>query len=449
MKKRLTLALQSIIMASAACSYSVSAETLQEIYVQARQNNHAFQAAKANLAAGEESKSIGRSALLPQISGSASWSEADSKNNLTDTDTDVRNQSYSISLRQNLIKFDAWYQYQGAKIQSSLAAAEFVKEEQDLILRTANAYFDALKAVDTFSTAKAEEEALAHRLEQTKQRFEVGLTAITEVHEAQAVYDSATASRLEAEGRVGIAFEALEVLTGQPYLKIAPLKTSFPVLPPEPKARSSWEEWALANNIDLKIAEHRRSIADESAKAAKSQHLPSLTGSISYGNNRRDVYQNPYLDSDGDEFVIGLNLNVPIYSGGGTSASRRQAVSQALSAKELYLQAQRSVVQSTRATHLSVLTTVATVKARKQAITSSRSALEATQAGYDVGTRDLVDVLNAQRNLYVAQRNYFDALYSYVIATLQLKQAAGVLSEQDVADLDSWLDLGRTVDYVH
>lgn len=445
MKPRLNLSLRALVLSASMMYLPAHGETLQGIYEQARQNNHGFQAARANLDAGLENESIQRAALLPQVSGTVAWSETTTEDNNTGVSGDVRNESYSIALRQNLINFEAWNQYQLGGNQADVAQSQFRLEEQDLILRTANAYFNALKAVDNLSTAKAEEQALSHRLEQTKQRFEVGLTAITEVHEAQAVYDSATANRLEAEGSVAIAFEALEVLTGNRYNAISPLKNDFPVVPPEPVERAPWEELAEENNAELILAQYQREVADSAAKVAKSRHLPTLTGSISYGNERRNMYEAPAMDADTEGLTVGLNLGVPIFAGGGISAGRRQAASQALSAKEIYLQTRRNVVQATRVSHLSVLTTAATVRARQQAITSSQSALEATQAGYDVGTRDLVDVLNAQSNLYAAQRNYYDALYNYILATLELKQAAGVLNAQDITALNEWLDKSRTV----
>lgn len=447
MKKCLSLTLNAFILTSGIFAVSARADSLQEIYLQARQHNHAFQAAKADMQAGVEEAKIGRAALLPQIKANASWNESSNTNNILDRDYDTRDQQYGVGLQQNLVNLSVWHQYQGKKALASLAEAQFVKVEQDLIINTANAYFDVLKAVDNFSTAKAEEQALSHQLEQTKQRFEVGLTAITEVHEAQAAFDSSTAQRLIAQGALGVAFEVLEVLTGQSYDSVSPLKNDFPVLPPEPMARKPWEDLALSNNVQIKISELQRDAAGEAAKAAKSGHMPTLTGGITYGNTRHDLYQEPLQDADIDAFGLQLNLEIPLFSGGGVSAARRQAASQALSARELYLQSQRVVVQTTRATHLRVRTAAATVKARKQAITSSRSALEATQAGYDVGTRDLVDVLNAQGNLYVAQRNYYEALYTYIITTLELKQAAGVLVDQDIVELDAWLDSTRSADY--
>jgi len=202
---------------------------------------------------------------------------------------------------------------------------------------------------------------------------------------------------------------------------------------------------ALDNNATLKSSWFAAQSAEAAAKSAKAQHLPTLSGSVRYGNTERDVEDDTVLDQTAT--TVQLDLSVPLFAGGGISAARRQAANQYVQARELYLQTQRDTVQNARSRHLDVLTTAATVKARQQAITSSRSALEATQAGYDVGTRDLVDVLNAQRNLYSAQRDYYNALYSYVVATLQLKQAAGVLVAADIGELNQWLDKSRAVNY--
>lgn len=445
MKSLLKQSIQALVLSAGVLHLPAYSETLQNIYEQARKTDHAYQAAKANRDAGVENEKIQRAGLLPQISGNVSWSETSGTDNIRGVDSDTRNESYSISLRQSLINFETWHQFRAGSSQADIALAQFLLDEQELILRTANAYFNTLKAVDNLTTTKAEEEALSHRLEQTKQRFEVGLTAITEVHEAQAVYDSALANRLEAEGNVGIAFEALEVLTGQRYEGLSPLKNDFPVTPPDPAARAPWEELAEQNNVQLLVAQHQSEAAAAASKAASSRHLPTLSGSVSYGDQRRNIYDLPSQDTHTEGLTVGLELEIPIFSGGGVSASRRQGAAQALQAKELFWQTRRNVLQSTRSNHLSVRTAAATVKARQQAITSSQSALEATQAGYDVGTRDLVDVLSAQSNLYAAQRNYYDALYTYVVATLELKQAAGVLTAQDINALNQWLDQSRTV----
>jgi outer membrane protein len=438
---------------SAAISQHSAAEDLLEVYQKALDNDHTFRAAEAAYNAGLENKAIGRANLLPSISARATWEDVDRDRSGSTTGFEILpnnkgsiNSGYSVSLEQPLFDLGAWARFKSGAANADLAGAQYESDKQNLIIRAAEAYFDTLLAVDTLTTALAEENALSHQLEQTKQRFEVGLTAITEVHEAQAVYDSAVADRLLAEGQVSIAFEALEVITGASYEFVSPLKDDFPVSLPAPAAREDWVQRALENNYQLKVAKSRSEAARQNAKAAKAGHYPRLTGSLSYSNNNEDSeafnagVPGTINDIDTEQETIGLTLTVPIYSGGGTSASRRQAKQQSIQARENYLQTQRDIVQQVRSLHLSVETSVATVKARRQAITSSESALEATQAGYEVGTRDLVDVLNAQRNLFRAKRNYYDALYRYIINSLQLKSAAGVLQEEGLQELNVWLD---------
>jgi outer membrane protein len=449
MKTRIASSLSSVCCALILLSQPAHAETLQDIYLKAVENDHRFKAAQAQRDAGIENRNLRRAALLPQIAGDASWQKSDVENDVISEQNpaqyDGTQTAYGVGLSQSIINLSNWHRFAQGRALADIAEAEFLVAQEDLILRTSRAYFDALQAVDNLATAKAEEDALGHQLEQTKQRFTVGLTAITEVHEAQAAYDSATANRLVAEGALGIAFEALEVLTGQSYRSLSPLLDDFPVTPPQPSNREEWVQMALDNNASLKASWFAARSAEANAKAAKSDHLPTLGGSIRYGNTARDIDENTVLDQTAT--TIQLDLSVPLFAGGGISAARRQTANQYVQAREIYLQTQRDTVQNARSRHLNVLTTAATVKARKQAITSSRSALEATQAGYDVGTRDLVDVLNAQRNLYSAQRDYYNALYSYVIATLQLKQAAGVLVAADVGELNQWLDKSRSVIY--
>jgi len=444
------------VMIFSGLSALAHSSSLEEIYQQALKNDHTYKAAQANLEAGRENAKLGLAGLLPKANARAEWKKGSgsqsglSANNLgvlspMDRDTDTTSQGYSISVEQPLFNMAAWYSFKRGKTGTSIAESQFKVAEQSLILRSAQAYFDALQAVDNLETAMAEENALSHQLEQTRQRFEVGLTAITEVHEAQAVYDSALAERMIAEGRVGIAFEALEVITGQPHTELAPLKENLPVTLPSPQERSAWVDMAMQNNYKLKIASLSADAAKQKAKVQKAGHYPTLSGNFSYSDYDSDAESNGITTSDVNDKgqSIGVTLSIPIFNGGSISASRRQAAYEWIAAKEELNQAQRDIVQSTRSVHLSVTTGVTTVKARAQAITSNQSALEATQAGYDVGTRDLVDVLNAQRNLYLAQRNYYDALYAYIISTLELKQAAGILSATDITELNSWLDMRR------
>ncbi len=440
---------------------TLNASTLEEIYQQALENDHTFKAAQANYAAGQETKKQGRAGLLPKINAQGNWTDSTSEedgisdnvnisppilNQPFTSETNNTRSGYGVTLVQPLFDMTAWHSFKQSAAVTDIAEAEFHIAEQNLILRSAQAYFDVLQAVDSLETSRAEENAFSHQLEQTRQRFEVGLTAITEVHEAQAVFDSATAERLIAEGRLGIAFEALEVITGRPQNKLSPLKRDLPVAPPVPAERNAWVDMAMQHNYTLQVASLSSDAAKSFSKAQRAGHYPTLSGSISYSdyNNDGDNTGANY-DIGSQDQAIGLTLTLPIYNGGGVSASRRKAAQEYIAARELFNQTQRDIVQSTRSVHLTVVTSVTTVKARAQAITSNQSALEATQAGYDVGTRDLVDVLNAQRNLYRAQRDYFDALYAYVLSTLRLKEVAGTLSAEHVTELNNWLDLSRKV----
>ena len=452
---RIPLTYCALTVVSSAFSATLSAETLQDIYQQALQNDHQYRADQAQHQADSENEHLGRGALLPQISAEASWFKSQISDRSSDQDHDREQKAYSVGLSQALVDLNAWSLYRRGQSLTNVADAELVRAQQSLILRTASAYFEALQAVDNAATARAEEEALKQQLEQARQRFEVGLTAITEVHEAQAAYDSANANRLVTDGNLEISFEALEVLTGKSHESLAPLKDDFPVVPPAPLERDQWEDIALENNASLQVAWHSMRSAKAFADAQKNRHLPTLYGSVSYGANRLTIEDGIPPDLEGLPPSIGgghdhttrygVTLSVPLFTGGNTSAGRRQSYSQYLVAQELHSRTQRDIVQSTRTSHLAVLTTAATVKARQQAIISNRSALDATQAGYDVGTRDLVDVLNAQRNLYRAQRDYYDSLYTYVLATLQLREAAGILAAEDIAELNQWLDESRSI----
>ncbi|WP_331346427.1 TolC family outer membrane protein [Cellvibrio sp. UBA7661] len=423
---------------------TASANSLLDVYELALQNDSQLKADKAKYEAGLQNKTIGRSGLLPQINAKAQYgnTDEDSVNRLNNTTakTDIDSTGWDVTLNQPLFDMSAWYVYkQGSKL-SEQAEAQFGADQQSLIVRTAEAYFNVLRSIETLEATIAEEKALAKQLEQTKQRFEVGLTAITEVHEAQAAFDSARASTLEARGNLGINYEALEVLTGKPEDKVAPLSAKFPVVTPTPANRAEWVEFSLKNNYNLKASKLQADASLQNAKANRSNHLPTLGASLGYSDYDSDgVRTGIPQDGSTDGTSVNLRLDVPIFSGGATTGRSRQAYAQYNQAQEQYNSTQRSVIQNTRALHLSVETDVAAVQARKQAIISNQSALEATQSGYEVGTRNLVEVLLAQRNLYQARRDYSNALYDYVIDTIKLREVAGMLTPADVQEIDKWL----------
>jgi len=446
---------------------SWSTDTLSGIYELALQNDPQLRAAKAQFLAETETKNISRAGLLPQISAVGQYSEDEYEGSSSqvlgqnalfgrkgNTDSDVKN--YSITLSQPLFDLPAWFSFQQGKELSEQAKLQFSADQQSLILRSADSYFNVLRERENLETALAEEKAIKRQLEQTRERFEVGLLPITDVHEAQATYDSATVDTLEAKGALDIAFEGLTVLTGKPHEQLAGLMPDFPIKKPDPLNREDWVQFSLQNNFALQAAKHARDAANNNAQSKKYEHMPTITGSLSYYDNRStgdfrgtDLNTNQRFSSpsqtDQEGHSVGVQVNVPIFTGGLVSAERRQAYQRFAQAKENHVGTQRNTVQQARSQHLQVLTNTARVNSRRQAITSAESALEATEAGYEAGTRNIVDVLIAQRGLFQARRNYANARYDYIGSFLRLKEVAGQLSPEDINQLNVWLDPEITV----
>ena len=423
------------------------ADSLKEIYETALQNDPVLRAARATYHAGAENSALGRAALLPQISASGTYSELDmdSTSNGISGDTDSDTTAFSLSLNQAIFDLPAWYKFQQSKTLSESAKAQFAADQQSLIIRVSDAYFNVLRTHDNLETRKAEERAIQRQLEQTRERFEVGLLPITDVHEAQAAYDDAVVNSLESRGALNIAFEQLQVLTGSAHNVLAGLSEKYPAKHPD-ESDDQWADYSLANNFQLKVVQLGKDAAYENAKAVTMQRAPKITGSISYSDSDSDglSFGIP-LDRQQDGTTVGIAITMPIWLGGSLDASRRQANHRAVASEENYIAATRNTVQAARSLHQAVVTNSARVKARQQSITSAESALEATQAGYEVGTRNIVDVLVAQRTLYQARRNYANARYDYILSMMRLKEVAGQLSPDDIYELNAWLEPQLTI----
>ncbi|AQA17239.1 hypothetical protein BST95_02390 [Halioglobus japonicus] len=442
-------------------SMGASAESLRDIYELALENDAQLKAEEAIYLANKESESLGLSGLLPQIGASYSRSgsdtDTDSENfTLTEdgiatisstTTSDTYTDAFSVSLNQPLFDLPAWFSFKAGKEQSKQAEATFAGNQQNLIVRTVDAYLAVLRAQDNLTASIAEEKAFERQLEQTQQRFEVGLIAITDVYEAQAAYDLSQVNRIVNENDVAVALEQLSVLTGQKHSSLNVLTDTFEPNPPEPNDRAAWVDFALQNNYALKAAEYAEEAARQNSKSAATGHAFKISGSYSYSDTEtdgsrtidpaNDFLSPPYNATDGDQWSV--NLSLPLYSGGAISANRRQSAQQFNAAREQRINLSRNTVTNTRSLHMTVNSNISRVKARKQSIVSSRSALDATQAGYEVGTRNVVDVLNAQQTLFAAVRDYSNSRYDYIYSILLLKEQAGLLSPEDIYNLDSFL----------
>jgi len=436
-------------------SQAVAAD-LMEVYTQARQSDPQLQAADALRYSDAEGVVQSRAALLPQISGSASYGDDEGASSFgaprpferpdgtlgfgpTVSQSNFNSRAYAITLRQSIYDHRNYTRLGAARAVRSRGEANYDTALDTLFIRVATAYFDALTATTNLDAARAEETAVGRQLEQADQRFEVGLTAITDVHEARARYDSARAAVILAQNQLDDAYEALSELTGQPVGTLKAVETDIPLNMPEPSDPEQWVQVALEQNPALAARRYSVDAAESDIATAFAGHFPTLSLDI----NRRNSdgwglsQQNGVPNSarqGGLDTSIGVLLNVPIFEGFATQSRVRQSVHFRDAAADQLEQERRAVVRATRNAYRAVIAGMSEIEARKQALISAQSALEATQAGFEVGTRTIVDVLLSQQQLFVAQREYARSRHNFIVAGLRLKQSSGVI---DIADIEA------------
>ena len=422
----------------------IFSEDLEDIYELALNNDPLLKSAEASFRAGKESKRQGIAALLPSlsVSGSTNWNESRIEETLID---EYNSNNYSGTISQPLFRLDKWFKFKQGKALSEGSAAEFAFQQQETMIRVASSYFNVLNAIDSLNAAKAEEEAIGRQKDMAKKRFEVGLAAITEVHETQAAYDLSVVSRIAREGQLDTAKEVLAAIIGASTPLLSPLSDEFPITLPDPMERELWVKLALENNYQLKAARLNQVAAKNSARASGASHLPNIdivgrvTKSTSQSGQFGGFIKNPISGLEQDNRQYGIQVTFPLFAGGAISSARRQAYAIYDRTKEQALYTERSVIKDVRSNHYNVQTQVANVRARKQALTSAASALKATEIGYEAGTRNVVDLLQAQRGLYTAQRDLAGARYEYIISMLRLKSSAGSLNPDDLINISKWM----------
>jgi len=419
---------------------------LVSVYQEAAHNNADLAAARAQYGAQKEVVPQARAGLLPNLSAGA-----DSNNVRTQIDQPAATanrdaHSWRATLSQPLFRADRWFQLQAAEAVNEQASLQLSATEQNLILQSAESYFAVLRAQDNLASTKAEENAFKRQLDQSNERFDVGLSDKTDVLQSQASYDTARANRIVAQRQVDDAFQALITLTNRQYNSIQGIVHTLPVLPPAPNDAKAWVETAGRQNLNLLASNYAVTAAEETLRQRKAGHLPTLDAVAQYekGDNDALGFSNPNqlpipYGGDVSQRTIGLRLNIPIYSGGLTSSQVRESYSRLDQTEQQREGLRRQVVENTRNLHRAVNTDVEQVQARRQSIISNQSAVEATEIGYQVGTRNIVDVLDAQRQLYSSVRNYNNSRYDYILDNLRLKQAAGTLNPGDLQDLARYL----------
>ena len=426
------------------------ADDLLEIFNLAVDNDPTIREARANYNAQHTLIDQGRSFLLPTVNLTGRTSRDTTGVDGTPPQGGIfrtpehsfgngfNTKGYGLSLRQAVLNFEAWYAFQSAKEGDQQAAVSLANAEQQLIARVAAAYFDVLRSQANLSSFIAEEQASMQVLDQTQQRFEVGLVPITDVYDSQANADLATVNRLVEENNLNQRLEALEAITGRTHMEIATLDEAFPIEPSDTPIED-WMQVAMMNNLQIKAAESNFEARKQDALSARARMYPTLELNVGYNWNEsgNPLSFTPNLAQESSQ--VTLNFSMPIFAGGLNNSRLRQAYYTRDASEEALLRARRDSTQNVRNAYRSVATDVRAVAARAQAIISAQSALEATQVGAEVGTRNVVDVVLAQRTLFQTQRDYANARINYVINSLNLKLAAGTLSPQDVIDLNEYL----------
>ena len=419
-----------------------SAATLQEIYELAVQNDPELAAAQASFKAQSEFITQSKAAFLPSVSMGGSTSNSRSRVLIPEDRpwNQYNSHNWNLSLQQPLFRMESWFLFRQAKNVEAQAMAQLAADQQALILRVAESYLAILEAQAALISSNAERNAVKRQLEQVQQRFDVGLVAITDVLESRAAFDTSTVSVIESEAAQNISFEALLRLTGQPITTISSLIDEIPIENPEPDNVEDWIQKAVSQNYALIVSREGLRIAEKDVKIARSGHYPSINSSISWGHNATGG-GNSFFGSKSDSYSMSVNINIPLYSGGAVSSRARRSGFLLEQAQQNFDLQQRTIVENTRTLFTAIITDVARVRARLRGMESSQSALNATQTGYEVGTRNIVDVLLAQRQLYLSQFQYASARYQYIRNNLRLKQTVGSLSPDDIHAINGFIDV--------
>ncbi len=424
-------------------SSAVSAQNLLETYELALQNDPILRRSLANKMAVSENKDQSIARLLPTISAGGSsgrtWSYQDSffndrfpgqtrQNNYWDS-------RFGIYLTQPIFHYDMWVQLSQSELQIAQAEARYMAEQQNLMRRTTIAYFNVLAAQDDLTFAIAEQKTIARQLDQAQQRFDVGLIAITDVYEAQAGYDQSRSDVIAAENAVENAKEALKEIIGPYSDELSTLGETLPLPEPVPNNIDEWNEQALNQNLLVLVARSGSEIAQENIDLQRSGHYPTLDLIGAYDLN--DTTGN--LAARGNTESIGVQLNIPLFAGGAVNSRTRQAEYQYSEANENLVATQRAVTKEVKDSYRGVISAISQVGALKSAVKSGKSSLDATEAGFEVGTRTMVDVLSTTRNYTSAQSKYSKSRYAFLVNGVRLKFAASTLSLEDLQAINRYL----------
>lgn len=438
---------------------------LLEVYQRALQSDPQIREAEALRLATLEAKPQALAGLLPGITATGARTKRDTdieqraliipptgdpRIRTTNTETDAYVSQYLLQLTQPLFRWDRWVALRRADTEVAQAEADFQAAEQNLVFRVSQRYFNVLAAKDTLDATEGTLEAVSRQLEQSEQRFEVGLIANTDVQESRAAADQARAAVIQAKRTLATNQELLRELTGEMFTELSAPGNDMPLVIPSPADEQRWVTAAMEQNLSLISARLAADIAKEDISTARTGHYPTLDLVVGRQNIDQTASQVTTIesvsttspaDNDNTQDSIALQVTVPIYSGGATASRVREQVYRHRAARERLERTARETERAARDAYLGVNSEISRVQALRQAVESSRTALQASEAGLEVGTRTTVDVLDARRRLLEAETNYARSRYDYILNIIQLKQAAGTLSREDLNEINGWLTL--------
>ena len=427
----------AIVVLLTMVSLPVMAMDLLDTYRLAQQNDPAWRATLNTYLAEQQNEGIAYGGLLPNVSLFGTVNRSRFEPDVSPQTFLSTNRQYSLSVRQPVFSPERWARYQQAKVATHLNDATLQADQQAFVLKVAEAYFKVLQAEAQLASLRAEEDAFNHPYQMMQARFKAGVVARTDVTEALAQSQNALANRISAEVNITASREELTAILGQPVEQLAALRQDLPYEPPYPSQIAEWEALAKQHNPNIAVARLRADVAEQNRNIQAAGHQPRLDLIGSASQNKQDLSLQSF--NDGRSLSVGLELSIPIYSGGQTTRLVRQAAYQVDAAKDQISATERQATSQVRSAFLNLQADQARIAARQAAVESGEVVAEASQVGYELGVRNIVDVLLAQRSAFVARRDFIAARYAYVLNVLRLRAAAGQLTANDLAEINSWL----------
>jgi outer membrane protein len=445
------LKLLTLALALAAISLPSHGEDLLDAYRDARANDPVLSQADATRLSIGEGVNQARALLLPQINADLTLSQTNGGNGSSYQDPATgqiisssafghsRSRNLSGTLSQSVLDFSKYANLKAAHSNANAQDEFYQAAVQQLYVRVATAYFNVLTSEDALTYAKANEDAFRQQFDQSDQRFKVGLSAITDVYQAKAYYEAAKANTIAAQNTLNDAHEALTQITGKPTGQLKKLREDLPMQPPVPADQDSWVKQALQTNPNLLAQKANVETAEHNISAARAGHLPTVSASVSYGKSA-SWYQNGGGRDNGASTTFGVTLSVPIFSGGATQSRVRQSIYQRDAATDGMESQRRQVVRDTLNYYRSVIAGIAQVSSAKASVDSGKKALEATRAGFEVGTQTLTNVLLAIQTLTSSESTYSQARHQFILNKLLLERTAGTADVKNMEAINALLE---------